>query len=290
MDLVTHQEAISTIRRGTPAEAPDRAAWDAALAHVGACSDCWSVLARVFRSTTGAAPSGAELMPGLFGCEEAQRQLYLLADVPIERMLVEQPRLVRHVARCHACRDRLADVMIAEDAVRRGEVEAWHLEPEPATWRSMITAVDEAVHELVQPVVVRVGREIADIVAGPAIATVPAGGGAFRRSDAATAASAGQRASVPLGDSGLVATMAIDAHGDGRVRVGVTVAGPRAKVMFAELHETRGDRLVLLAGERVADPGEVAFREVPPGSYLIELRELTPERRHRVHLQIDAGV
>jgi hypothetical protein len=141
----------------------------------------------------------------------------------------------------------------------------------------------------VQPVVVRVGREIADIVAGPAIASVPTGGGAFRRSDAATAAPAGQRASVALGDSGLVATMAIDAHGDGRVRVGVTVSGLRASVMFAELHEARGDRLVLLAGERVADPGEVAFREVPPGSYVIELRELTPARRHRVQLQIDAG-
>ncbi len=285
-DFVTHDEAIGILRRGAP---PRRqgAAWDAAGAHVAGCSECWTVIASTYKAATGRLPSSADRMEALLGCEATRRELHFIAQLRPEEMVARYPGPARHLGRCAACRDLFADLLVAEDGLRTGDVDPFDVVPEPMTWRLSVTALGERLVELAGTAVVRVRDEVAAFSHVPdGMTLVPALAGAMRGT---TGSAAGQRATVPIGDTGLVATLTLDAHGDGRARLGLSVSGAPARDLAAELRDARDGRFVLLGGQKLSASSEVAFREVPPGLYALDVRESVPPRRHRLTVRIDGS-
>src|SRR5439155_1018829 len=90
--------------------------------HVGRCSDCWAMLSLLHELATGEPAAGAERMGALFGCGPIRDEMYLLAGLTAEEIRRRHPHVARHLGWCHACRDRVAEVMAIERAATRGEL------------------------------------------------------------------------------------------------------------------------------------------------------------------------
>src|SRR5207247_5090773 len=102
--------------------------------HVGRCSDCWAVLSLLHELATGESPPGAERMGALFGCSPVQEEMYLLAGLTAEEIRRRHPHVARHLGWCHACRDRLAEVLSVERAAAQGELGPPLVAPAAARW------------------------------------------------------------------------------------------------------------------------------------------------------------
>src|SRR5438093_13702278 len=103
--------------------------------HVGRCSDCWAVLSLLHELATGESAPGAERMGALFGCSPVQEEMYLLAGLTAEEIRKRHPHVARHLGWCHACRDRVAEVMTIERAAARGELGPPVVAPAAPRWR-----------------------------------------------------------------------------------------------------------------------------------------------------------
>jgi hypothetical protein len=287
---VSHDDVIQLLRAvaSPSAAAPEASALREAIEHAGRCSDCWKVLADLHQSVTNAPPLEAEAMNALFGCDDVQRQLYLLAALEPARLFAEHPGPARHLAWCDPCREGLIDILVMEDAARRGDVEPFDVAPPTTWWHSAVDAMGERVQELVGTLVVEVRRSVAAFATLPAgVEVAPGLVAATRGANEAPSPSVGQRVTLALSDSGLFATVAIDAHGDGRVHVAVAVSGRLSGPMSAELRAADGSVPTLLAAQLFPQSPEIAFREVPAGDYVLEIRERAASRRYRFRLRVD---
>src|SRR5437764_13392912 len=103
--------------------------------HVSRCSDCWAVLSLLHELATGEPVPGAERMGALFGCGPIQDETYLLAGLTAEEIRRRHPHVARHLGWCHACRDRVAEVMAIERAAARGELGPPLVTPAAPRWR-----------------------------------------------------------------------------------------------------------------------------------------------------------
>jgi hypothetical protein len=281
---MTHDDALRVLQD----VAEENEAREQAIDHVGRCSDCFIVLARAHH-IAGGSQASADRLDTLFGCTAVQRHLHVFATLTPEAVARDYPGPARHLGWCHACRERLADAMLIEDAARRGDFDEFEPVADSASWRSTVSSLGETIHELAGSVIVRVRRELgvlATVPAGLVVQPVTAGA---TRSSATGAGALGQRTRVELGDSGLVATLQMGSHGDQRVHLGLRVAGSVTDSLSAELRTIDGPTSTLVAAQRLAGASEVAFREVPVGRYALDIRDRVPPRRYRLQLLVDAG-
>src|SRR5437870_3875723 len=124
--VVNHQECMAILLGSVQGRAGDStlAARERREAeeHVSRCSDCWAVLSLLHELATGEPAPGAERMGALFGCGPVQDEMYLLAGLTAEEIRRRHPHVARHLGWCHACRDRVAEVMTIERAAARGDL------------------------------------------------------------------------------------------------------------------------------------------------------------------------
>src|SRR5438046_10051109 len=111
--------------------------------HGSRCSDCWALLGLRHYLSTGEPVPGAERMGALFGCGPIQDETYLLAGLTAEEIRRRHPHVARHLGWCHACRDRVAEVMTIERAAARGDLGPPRVAPAAPRWRGAGAAVGE---------------------------------------------------------------------------------------------------------------------------------------------------
>src|SRR6266705_2301103 len=136
---VNHQECMAILLGSVQGRAgdPTLAARERREAeeHVSRCSDCWAVLSLLHELATGEPAPGAERMGVLFGCGPIQDEMYLLTGLTAEEIRRRHPHVVRHLGWCHACRDRVAEVMTIERAAARGDLGPPLVAPAAPRWR-----------------------------------------------------------------------------------------------------------------------------------------------------------
>src|SRR3989454_9024207 len=137
--------------------------------HVGRCSDCWAMLSPLHELAGGEPGAGAERMGALFGCGPIQDEMYLLAGLTAEEIRRRHPHVARHLGWCHACRDRVAEVMTIERAAARGDLGPPLVTPAPPPWRGAAARGGETVREAVGTAVIQLRR------AGAVFTAVPEG-------------------------------------------------------------------------------------------------------------------
>src|SRR5216117_3355036 len=137
--------------------------------HVARCSDCWAVLSLLHELATGEAPPGAERMGTLFGCGPIRDEMYLLAGLTAEEIRTRHPDMARHLGWCHACRDRVAEVMNIERAAAQGDLGPPLVVPAAPRSRRAAARVGETVREAVGTAVIQLRR------AGAVFTAVPEG-------------------------------------------------------------------------------------------------------------------
>src|SRR5439155_1761466 len=137
--------------------------------HVGRCSDCWAMLSLLHELATGEPVAGAERMGALFGCGPIRDEMYLLAGLTAEEIRRRHPHVARHLGWCHACRDRVAEVMAIERAAARGELGPPLVTPAAPRWREAAARVGETVREAAGTAVIQLRR------AGAVFPAVPEG-------------------------------------------------------------------------------------------------------------------
>src|SRR5437016_8157875 len=171
--VVNHQECMAILLGSGQGRAgdPTLAARERREAeeHVICCSDCWAVLSLLHELATGEPAPGAERMGALFGCGPVQDEMYLLAGLPAEEIRRRHPHVARHLGWCHACRDRVAEVMTIERAAARGDLGPPLVAPAAPRWRGAAARVGETVREAVGTAVVQLRR------AGAVFTAVPEG-------------------------------------------------------------------------------------------------------------------
>src|SRR5438445_53532 len=147
--VVNHQECMAILlgsgqgRAGDPTLAARERR--GAEEHVSRCSDCWAVLSLLHELATGEPAPGAERMGALFGCGPVQDEMYLLAGLTAEEIRRRHPHVARHLGWCHACRDRVAEVMTIERAAARGDLGPPLVAPAPPRWRGAAARGGETV-------------------------------------------------------------------------------------------------------------------------------------------------
>ena len=289
---MTHQNCIATLLAAPGGEtgAPPSVARDEAQAHVAHCSDCWAVLSLMHELATGTSPAGAERMPELFGCAPVRDDLYLLAGLTAAEVRAAHPAHARHLGWCHACRDRLAEIMVVERAAARGEFGPALVALPEARWREGAARAGQRVHEAVGRVVVHVRRAAAAFAAVPegfAVTMVAAPAGAYR-GDAAPDATPGQQlVRFALPDSTLAAEVTLEPRHDERVGVAVRFSGGDPRRLSVHLHEVQGERTALVARHAVRGADPVVFRALGAGHYLLEIREREQARRIQVRFDVE---
>src|SRR5262245_23355906 len=166
---MTHAECIETLLTPDSTAATRQTAKE----HVAHCSDCWIVLSRFHERVTGAAPEESDHMASLFGCEEVTDRLHLFVGLSAAQLSQRHPSAARHLAWCHACRGRLAE-MVRIDAMEGTTA------PAPA-WRR----VHDSVWELVGRITVEVREAAAGFISVPdgVLVMPPKPAAAFRGHD-----------------------------------------------------------------------------------------------------------
>src|SRR5262245_37759740 len=227
-------------------------------------------------------------MPTLFGCQPVQDDLDLLAGLTAAEMRASYPEHARHLGWCHACRDRLAEVMVVERAAARGEFGPALIAPAVASWRRTVARAGTTVHEVVGRVVVRVQQAAAAFTAVPegfALVTLGVPAGAFRGE--ASAVSAGQLLQFALPDSPLSAELTLAPRHDERVGVTLRFSGGQPGRLSVRVHELRDQESALVAQHTVRGTDPVVFRGLGAGHYLLEIREREPARRFQVRFDVE---
>src|SRR5881409_540265 len=187
--VVNHQECMAILLGSVQGRAgdPTLAARERREAeeHVSRCSDCWAVLSLLHEFATGEPAPGAERMGALFGCGPVQEEMYLLAGLTAEEIRKRHPHVARHLGWCHACRDRLAEVLSVERAAAQGELGPPLVAPAAARWTEVAARAGETICEAVGRAVIQLRRAGAVFTAVPEgflVSPLPAPAGALRGS------------------------------------------------------------------------------------------------------------
>jgi hypothetical protein len=231
-------------------------------------------------------------MSALFGCDDVQGELYLLAGLSADEIRTEHARTARHLGWCHACRTRAAEVLAVERAAARGEIEPL-LAPIRGEWRDVAGRAGERARELVGRLVAevrRAGAVFTELPGGVLAFPMPATAGALRGPEGApemrSAPTLGQRVRFALGDSDTWAELTLESEGD-RIRVALTFAGGDATRRSVHLRELYDDRSVLVARHTVRGEEPLILKDLRPGRYLVEVREQAQARRFQLRFDIE---
>ncbi|TMA33155.1 MAG: hypothetical protein E6J79_18250 [Deltaproteobacteria bacterium] len=290
---MNHDESIAILLDAVTEEPQgDRPAPDQrrqAEEHVSRCSDCWRALSLLHERATGERPPHADRMRELFGCERVQDEMYLLVGLTGPQIAANRPDVARHLAWCHACCGRFAEVLEVEEAAARGELGPSISLASRSRWREVTGALGETLRELVGQVVVQVREGVAAFAVAPeGLFVSPALAPAARRgaptaSEPTLGPLLGSRARLTLEDSGLVAEVVLHGHGEDRVGLELTVSGAADAPLSVSLRTVTGaDRTELVAAQTVRAGKPVIFGGLVPGRYVLDIQE----KRRDLHFRL----
>jgi len=294
---MNHDESIAIVldavaeqpRGGRPTPDQRRQAEE----HMSRCSDCCRVLSRFHEQAAGERLPDTDRVLALFGCERVQDEMYLLVGLSPARMAAEHPDLARHLGWCHACRDQFAELLQVEQAAAGGEFGPPIAVAARPRWREAAGALGETIRELVGQAVVQVRMGVAafttvpeGLLLSPALAPAAAWRGAGTATEAAFPPPLGARAELALGNSGLVAEIALTAQGADRVGLELTVSGAEHSPLSVSLRTLAGDRTELVASQTAHAGTPVVFRGLVPGRYLLDIQEKQRDLRFRLGFEV----
>ena len=266
--------------------------------HVGRCSDCWALLSLLHELATGESPPGAERMGALFGCSPVQEKMYLLAGLTAEEIRKRHPHVARHLGWCHACRDRLAEVLSVERAAAQGELGPPLVAPAAARWTEVAARAGETICEAVGRAVIQLRRAGAVFTAVPegflvsplAVPAAALRGPPPRKKEPKKEAPAlGQKAEFPLPESPLLAELSIQPHGPERVGMALRVSGDEPPRLSVHVREIRGEGLELVGRYSVRGAAMVVVKGLTPGQYVLEIEDKQRARRFRLRFDIESS-
>jgi hypothetical protein len=279
---MTHEASLAHLLASTPpGDGPPAAQRTAALAHVADCSDCWAVLRLLHELSVGAPPPHDDRMTALSGCEAVQGDLYLLVGLDAGEIRRRHAATARHLGWCHACRERLGDILAVERAAGRGEIGAPLLAPSAPRWREVAGRAGGVVRELVERMVVHVGHAAAGFAVVPqgflVSATVSPGaalrGAAMAEAPSALAPGLGRQVQFALGDSGVWAELTLEPEGGELVSVALSISSAEPVELTLHLRELQGDRADLIARHTVVGTAPVVVKGLRPGRYVLEIHQ-----------------
>lgn len=288
---MNHDESIAILLRavavqpkgGRPSAEERRQAEE----HVARCSDCWEVLSLVYELATGEHTPEAEHMRVLYSCERIQDQLWLLEGLGAREVKEQFPEVVRHLGWCHACRDRLVEILHVAHAAARGEYGPPVIAPAAPQWKEIVGTVGEKIRALIGQVIVQI-RQGADVFtsvpAGLIVSPVTADAmrGVDRKVEESKTPILGHRVSFPLADSGLSAELTLRANGSKRVCLEVQVTGAEEQEFSIQLRTTQKGQKQLLSSRTTRGTRLVAFKDLPTGEYQLEIRERARKLRFQI--------
>ncbi len=265
--------------------------------HISRCSDCWAVLSLLHELATGEPAPGAERMGVLFGCGPIQDEMYLLAGLTAEEIRRRHPHVARHLGWCHACRDRVAEVMTIERAAAQGDFGPPLVAPAAPRWRGAAARVGETVREAVGTAVIQLRRAGAVFTAVPEgflVSPMAAPAGALRgppppkKVPKKEAPALGQKAEFPLPESALTAELTLQPHGPERVGMALRVSGDEPPRLSVHVREIRGEGLELVGRYSVRGATMVVVKGLTPGQYVLEIEDKQRARRFRLRFDIES--
>jgi len=254
--------------------------------HVARCSDCWEVLSLLHELAVGAAPPDAGRMQKLFGCAPVQESMYLLTGLGAAELRAAHPDAARHLGWCHACRERLAELLVVERAAGRGEFGAVLAPPVAPRWRETAERAREAVDRLVAEIR-RAGAVLTTVPAGFVLSPLPAPAGALRGAAGGRGPSLGQQVKFALADSGLWAELTLEPEDAERVGIALRVSGGDERQLSVHLREIHADRTELVARHTVLATEPVIVKGIRPGRYVIEILERQREFRFKLRFDVE---
>src|SRR5437870_2005103 len=299
---VNHQECMAILLGSVQSRAgdPTLAARERREAeeHVSRCSDCWAVLSLLHELATGEPAPGAERMGALFGCGPIQDEMYLLAGLTAEEVRRRHPHVARHLGWCHACRDRVAEVMTIERAAARGDLGSSLLAPAAPHWRGAAARVGETVREAVGTAVIqlrRVGAVFTAVPEGFLVSPMTAPAVAFRgpppkkeKEPKKETPALGRKAEFPLPESPLTAELTLQPHGPERVGMALRVSGDEPPRLSVHVREIRGEGIELVGRDSVRGAAMVVGKGLTPGQYVLEIEDRQRARRFRLRFDIES--
>ncbi len=265
--------------------------------HISRCSDCWAVLSLLHELATGEPAPGAERMGVLFGCGPIQDEMYLLAGLTAEEIRRRHPHVARHLGWCHACRDRVAEVMTIERAAAQGDLGPPLVAPAAPRWRGAAARVGETVREAVGTAVIQLRRAGAVFTAVPEgflVSPMAAPAGALRgppppkKVPKKEAPALGQKAEFPLPETPLTAELTLQPHGPERVGMALRVSGDEPPRLSVHVREIRGEGLELVGRYSVRGATMVVVKGLTPGQYVLEIEDKQRARRFRLRFDIES--
>ena len=294
---MNHQECLAILlrsdrggARGAPATREHRTAEE----HVAHCSDCWAVLSVLHELAAGEPPPRAERMGALFGCRPVQDEMYLLTGLAAEEMRTRHPHVARHLGWCHACRDRLAEVLTVERAAARGEFGPPLIASAATRWREATARIGETVREAVGRAVIQLRRAGAAFTAVPEgflVTPMAAPAGVLRGSAPVETAvpALGQQVRFALPESRLSAEVTLEPHGPERVGMALRLSGAEQPRLSVHVREVRAEGLELVARHTVQGAAPVVVRGLAPGQYLLEIEDKQTARRFQLRFDIESS-
>jgi hypothetical protein len=279
---MTHEASLALLLASTfSGDGPPTTERAAALAHVADCSDCWAVVRMLYELSNGAPPPDDARMGALTACDAVQSDLYLLVGLDAAAIRQRHPAMVRHLGWCHACRERLGDILVVERSAARGDFGGPVLASPAPRWREIAGRAGEVARELVEKAVVHVGRTAAGFAVVPqgfVVSATVAPGGALRGAAVAEAPSLlapglGRQVQFALGDSGVWAELTIEPEGGDQVSVALSISSAEPVEATLHLRELRGDRADLIARHTVVGTAPVVVKGLRPGRYVLEIHQ-----------------
>ena len=291
---MTHQDCLAILLGSALARTvgprPEASERREAEEHVARCSDCWAVLTLLHELATGEPPPGADRMGALFGCGPVQDEMYLLAGLTAEEIRTKHPTEARHLGWCHACRDRLAEVLAVERAASRGELGLPPIAAAAPRWREATARAGETVREVVGRAVIqlrRAGAVFTEVPEGFLLSPMAATAEALRGSPPkkTEAAPLAQQVQFPLPDSDVSAELTLQPHGAERVGIALRVAGAEQPGLSVHVREIRAEGLEMVARYSVRGAALLVLRGLTPGQYVLEIED--KQKAHRFQLRFD---
>lgn len=282
--IVKHDDAIAillarTLGRSTDLPvAPERR--QAAMEHTARCSDCYTVLRLAHELATGAPPSDADRMPLLYGCDGVRDRLHLLADTTIAALRQTEPDLTRHLAWCHGCLERAAEVVAVEAEAAGLAYGPPLFAPAGARWRETAARAGESVREVMGRMVVGVRRAAAAFTVVPEgflVSPLPAPAAALRGDAPAAplpgAPALGRQVQFALPEAGLWAELSLEPEGDDLVGLTLHVTGDGSAALSVHLRDSATEPAALVARHTLRGYDPVRVRGIRPGRYVLELHD-----------------
>lgn len=246
--------------------------------HVASCPSCWDALVRLHREAAGGPPPGAQRVATFLECANVAERLYRLVRLDRPGIAATDPAAASHLSWCEPCRERFADMVDVDLASARGLFES-AVERPPLGAR--LRAVAGRVRIVLRDGLVTVAELPESSFASLGTAPVPVRGRGTRSS-----ASCVVTIPLPNGDS---ASLGVDGEASGAVRLEVVVPGGDRDAATVQLRRVLPDGPELVAAQTMRGGGIAALRDVPRGTYLLDIVRHEGAGGLRVELAVEVG-